>query len=188
MSSESTSRVGDSYVIMEIVRKNLFLYLTLVCFLGLLAIFVIDGYMGLYDTLYVTASEQTWTIGPDYWLGQRPPEPAYSISANWDEKVFFRYNIDNRRLSQYSTDIEVSICHSQEKLSTPLSQPVSIRTFGKVYLEWTLDNTDFKPADQLPTQTYDYTIIIKHGKIERRTILYVNPQVYPAKPSPAVTQ
>ncbi len=183
MSSKTKSCISDSCVIMDVVRKNLFLYLTLICFLGLLAIFVIDGYMGLYDTLYVTAGEQTWTIGPDYWVGQRSPEPAYSISANWDERVFFRYNIDNRRLSQYSTDIEVSIWHSQEKLGTLLSQSVSVHTFGKVDLEWTLYTTDYKPADQLPTQTYDYTIIVKLGNIERRAILYVNPLVYPIKPT-----
>jgi hypothetical protein len=139
--------------------------------------------MGLYDTLYVTAGEQTWTIGPDYWVGQRSPEPAYSISANWDERVFFRYNIDNRRFSQYATDIEVSIWHSQEKLDTLLSQPVSVGAFGKVDIEWTLYTTDYKPADLLTTQTYDYTIIVKLGNIERRAVLYVNPGVYPVKPA-----
>ncbi|GAI56646.1 unnamed protein product, partial [marine sediment metagenome] len=40
------------------MRKNLFLYLTLACFFGLIAIFIVDGYLGIYDTIYVTAGEQ----------------------------------------------------------------------------------------------------------------------------------
>ena len=36
-------------------RRNLFLYLTLACFLGIIAIFIFDGYVGIYDTIYVTS-------------------------------------------------------------------------------------------------------------------------------------
>ena len=38
-------------------RRNLFLYLTIACFFGLIAIFIVDGYMGIYDILYVTTGE-----------------------------------------------------------------------------------------------------------------------------------
>ena len=48
-------------------RRNLFLYLTLVCFLGLIAIFIVDGYMGVYDTVYITAGEREQKIESDVW-------------------------------------------------------------------------------------------------------------------------
>ena len=51
-------------------RKSLFLYLTLACFLGLIAIFVVDGYMGVYDTFYLTTGEYEQKIGPGSWLKQ----------------------------------------------------------------------------------------------------------------------
>jgi hypothetical protein len=55
---------------MQLVRKNLFLCLTLACFVGLVAIFVVDGYTGIYDTIYITYGEQVQKVEPDYWLGQ----------------------------------------------------------------------------------------------------------------------
>ena len=39
------------------MRRHLFLYLALGCFAGLIAIFIVDGYVGIYDTVYVTAGE-----------------------------------------------------------------------------------------------------------------------------------
>jgi hypothetical protein len=90
-------------------RRNLFLYLTLACFIGLIAIFIVDGYMGIYDTIYVTTGEREQKIEPDFWLRQ---EWAWSTGVNWDEKVFFGYEVDNRQFSAYSADIEASVWHS----------------------------------------------------------------------------
>jgi len=55
------------------MRRNLFLYLALTCFLALIVIFFVDGYMGIYDTTYITVGEQEQIIEPDYWLQQYPP-------------------------------------------------------------------------------------------------------------------
>jgi len=48
------------------MRRYLFLYLTLACFFGLVAIFIVDGYIGIYDTLYITAGEREQTIEADF--------------------------------------------------------------------------------------------------------------------------
>ena len=95
------------------MRKNLFLYLSIACFLSLLAIFVIDGYMGIYDTLEVTADEHSQTIEPDQWNHNRY-EP--SIRAEWGSKVFFTYMVENRRFSNYTTPINASVWKENEKL------------------------------------------------------------------------
>jgi len=165
------------------MRKQLFLYLTLACFFGLIAIFIVDGYMGIYDTIYVTAGEREEKIEPDFWLRQdliksAEVKNAYSISANWEEKIFFRYEIDNRRFSSYTADIEVAVWHSQEKIYDLVSQHSQIGAFAKEQLEWVLDTAEFLPGDIPTEQGYQFTLTIKRGQIERNIIVYINPSAY----------
>ena len=159
------------------MRKKLFLYLTLACFFGLIAIFIVDGYLGIYDTIYITAGEREEKIEPDFWLRQ---DRSWSISINWDEKIFFDYEVDNRRFSSYTADIEVAVWHSQEKVLDLISQPISISAFDKRQLEWVVDTAEFLPSDIPPEQYYEFTVTIKRGQVERNIIVYVNPRTYPS--------
>ena len=93
-------------------HKNLFLYMALICFISIIAIFVIDGYLGVYDTLYVTAEEREEEIGPDFWIEE---DRTWSTAFTSGERVFFCYEVDNRQFSKYTADIEVSLWHSQER-------------------------------------------------------------------------
>ena len=165
------------------MRKQLFFYLTLACFFGLVTIFIVDGYLGIYDTIYVTAGEREEKIEPDFWLRQSLIKPvgvknAYYVSANWEEKIFFRYEIDNRRFSSYTADIEVAVWHSQEKIYDLVSQHTQIGAFDKEQLEWALDTAQFLPSDIPPEQSYQFTVTIKRGQIERNIIVYINPSAY----------
>ncbi len=175
------------------MRKNLFLYLTLACFFGLIVIFIVDGYMGIYDTVYVTTGEREEKIQSDFWLRQDRGTPdgvknAYYLSVNRDDKAFFRYEVDNRRFSSYQADIEAAVWHSQEKVRDLISQPLQIAAFEKGQLEWVMDTSQFLPADIPPEQGYQYTVIIKRGDIERKIIVYVDrvpySSEYPVKPIP----
>ena len=168
---------------MEAMRKSLYLYLTLACFLGLIAIFIVDGYMGIYDTLYITTGEREEKIESDFWLRQ---EWGWSTGINWGEKAFFRYEVDNRLFSSYTADIEVSVWRSQEKVRDLISQSISIAALNKGRLEWVIDTTELLPESIPPEQRYEYTVIIKRGEIERKIILYINYPAYPPKPVPAV--
>jgi len=159
-------------------RKNLFLYLALTCFLGLIVIFVADGYMGIYDNLFVTTGEREDEIGRD----SRPWQQ--SVAVEWDAQAFFRYEVDNRRFSGYTADIEVSVWHSQEKVADLIAQQISVASFGKGQLEWVLDTAELVPADIPPEQGYEFTVVIKRGEIERRLITHVRPLPYPPKPAP----
>ena len=165
------------------MRKNLYLYLTLACFFGLIAIFIVDGYMGIYDTIYITAGEREQKVEPDSWLRQEKFE-ARGVGVNWGEKVFFRYEVDNRQFSTYSADIEVSVWHSQEKVRDLLSQPISIAAFDKGQLEWEIDTAELLPSDVPPEQRYEFTVIIKRGEIERKIIVYINPSADSSKVVP----
>jgi len=162
-------------------RRNLFLYLTLACFFGLIAIFIVDGYLGIYDTIYITTGEQEQKIESDAWLQQ---EKFWASGVNRGEKAFFRYVVDNRQFSSYTADTEVSVWRMQEKVLDVISQPLAAVPFGKGQLEWAIDATELLPADALPEQSYEYTIIIKRREIERNVILYINPVPYAPKPVP----
>lgn len=51
---------------MAIKRKTAHTYLTRAHFLGIIAIFIVDGYMGIYDTIYATSGEYERKIEPDF--------------------------------------------------------------------------------------------------------------------------
>ena len=162
-------------------RKNIFLYLTLACFVGLIAIFVFDGYMGIYDTLSITSGEREQTIEADHWLKN---DTYWSAGTSRGEKASFTYEIDNRQFSGYTVDVEVSLWQSQEKVRDLITQQISAGAFDKGQIEWTLDTTELIPGDSPPEQGYQYTIVIKRGELERRIIWDINPAPYPLKVPP----
>ena len=162
--------------------RNLFLYLALACLFGLMAIFVVDGYMGIYDTVYITAGEQEQKIEPDFRL--KDDTIWWTAGANWGEKVFFRYEIDNRQFSSYSADIEVSVWRSQQKVLDLGSFQVLVDAFDQIELEWVVDTAELEPVSFDPEQTYEYTVLIKKGEEERRIILHLNYPPYPTKTPP----
>ena len=99
-------------------------------------------------------------------------------------KVFFRYEVDNRQFSTYSTDIKVSVWHGQEKVRDLVSQPMLIAAFDKGQLEWGVDTGELVPESIPLERVYEFTVIVKRGEIERRVIVHVNPLAYPMKVVP----
>jgi len=162
-------------------RRNLFLYLTLVCFFGLVAIFIVDGYMGIYDTIYITSGEQEQRIDADVWQRE---DKFWSAGVDRGEKAFFRYEVANRQFSSYTADIEVSVWRSQEKVRDLAAEPIAIAAFDEGQLEWVIDTTELLPEDIPLEQSYEFTVIIKRGEIERNIIVYINPTPYLPKPAP----
>jgi len=155
------------------MRKYLFLYLTLACFFGLIAIFVVDGYFGIYDTLYLPMGEREQKIEADQWL-QWPEWERAEVA--WGEKAFFSYEVDNRQFSTYSANIAVSVWHSKEKVRDLISQEISIPAFDKGQLEWVIDTTELFPSGIPREQGYEFTVIIERGEeIERKIIVYMYP-------------
>jgi hypothetical protein len=146
------------------MRKTIFLYLALACFAGIIAIFFFDGYMGLYDTVYLTTGEWEQKIGPDYWQNQpRGYAYPYSLSARWGEAVHFRYEIDNRRFSEYSATVEASVWKSNEKVMDLFNQNVTVSAFDKVDVDWTLSAEELQSAG---FEIDQYTVRIKRGEYE----------------------
>ena len=165
-------------------RKYLFLFLTLICLFGLVAIFIVDGYMGIYDTTYITTGELEQRIEADTRFRS---DIYWSTGIKWGEKAFFRYELANRQFSNYMADINVSIWQNQEKVLDVVSQPISIAPFDEAQIEWTIDTAILLPDSAPSEQSYEYTVIIKRGELERRGIIHINPS-YEPKPIPVPTR
>ena len=162
---------------MKVKLKRRFLYLAIACFVGLVTIFVVDGYMGIYDTVYVTIGEYTQKIEAAYWLQERPEyapvpvsgegdEVTYYISARVEDNVSFRYVIENHQFSDYYTLVQSSVWQENEKVLDLFSGNISVKPFGKGTAEWKLSSEDLG----ITTST-QCTVRISHGDIERRIIV-----------------
>jgi hypothetical protein len=158
------------------VRKYLFLFLALAFFAGIIAIFIVDGYLGIYDTVYLTSGEFEQKIEPDFWQRQGG---LWSISANWGDKVFFRYEADNRRFSTYSTTIQASVWKENEKITNLLVEDKVIKPFEVSTQEWTLDSMELESLGFIPGQ---YTVRIERDGVELRIIVF-----YITNPGPGIT-
>jgi hypothetical protein len=160
-------------------HKNLFLFLVLACFLGIILIFVVDGYMGRYDTLTMSAGEQEQRIEPQQWIDQVKygyPSQFYAAKVG---VLPFSYEVDNRRFSSYQADITVSIWKNQEKVTDVLSQRIDIKAFGKEIITWDIDTQKILTGDT--TINNEFTLQINHGEIQRRIIIIVPPPNTPQK-------
>ena len=169
-------------------KRNFYLYLAIVCFVGIIAVFVIDGYLGVYDTFYVTAGEHEQEIAPDYWLhsernGYYYP---YQVGAEWGQTVRFRYEIDNRCLSSYSTYIHASLWKENRKLFDLFSEERTIEAFHKTTVEWDLDSEEFQSRG---FSVGEYTLKVELQGIERSIIVSYyaarSELAYPVYPLPS---
>jgi hypothetical protein len=157
---------------MAVKYKNLYLYLALACFLGIILIFIFDGYMGIHDTLFVTAREYPQKIEADQWA-QAKNGYIPTVNVEWGGKAAFRYEIDNHWFSSYGADVGVSVWQNQVKVADVLSKTITVKAFGKGQLDWVLDTGEFVSVNLSTGMTSDFTVVIKRGDIERKVIVYV---------------
>ncbi|MBM3142470.1 MAG: hypothetical protein FJ005_05420 [Chloroflexi bacterium] len=158
-------------------KSNLYLYLALVCFVGILAIFVVDGYLGIYDTLYITVQEHEQVIEPDYWQQSWVKESGYTTGTRKGEPVYFRYKIENRSFSTYLSNVEASVWKGGKKILQMLDEDVQLAPFEDVTLDWTLRVEDLEKAGFWAGEYGEYTVRIELGQVERKIILSYYPEV-----------
>jgi hypothetical protein len=166
--------------------KRLFLFMAIGCFAGIVAIFVVDGYLGVYDTFHIAVGEYpAQTIGADYWLSQgygqyEMPRPAGTegdksayccVSADWSQTISFKYVIENHLSTAYSAHTEASVWKGNEKLIDLSSQDVVIAPFREAIVEWTLSSKDIVSGPPVAGVSYDYTVRVNREDVERRIIV-----------------
>lgn len=147
--------------------RNLFLYLAIACFAGLVSIFIVDGYMGIHDTVHVTVGEYEEEIEASYW---ERSDDYWSVYADAGDNVYFSYQIDNNQFSEYSTHVEASLWQENEKIIDLFSEDVSIARFDEIEMEWTLLSENL-PEDAKADGYEEYSVKIARGDVERRVIV-----------------
>jgi hypothetical protein len=157
---------------MSFWRKNLYLYLAIACLLGIVLIFVFDGYIGVYDTLIVSSGEMPYKIEADQW-GQQDEYSQPSVSVPYGSQELFTYEITNHRFSAYQADIEVSLWQNQVRLADIYASAVSVKAFGMGQVAWTLDPEDYISDNLSADVNNDFTMVIKRGDVERRVIIWL---------------
>jgi len=151
------------------MKKNLFLYLALACFVSLIAIFVFDGYMGLHDTLHITTAEYEQTVEADQWdRWDRFDDYKPSAETAWGDKVLFSYEVNNRRFASYDTTIQVSLWKEDDKILDLVAEDTALEPFDEAQLEWTLTTQELEKAG---LGIDNYTLQINRGDIERKIIV-----------------
>jgi len=163
--------------------KRLFLYLAIACFAGLVTIFVVDGYMGIYDTINATVGEREEEIRASYWEDE---DTYWLYGASSGEKISFTYRIDNNQLSEYSTRIEASVWQENEKVIDLFSQDVSVARFDEVTVKWILARDDLGDTEPEANESINYTVKINRDDVERRVIVnyYYYGEGVPPRPMP----
>jgi len=173
---------------MAVKHKNLYLYLTLVCFIGIILIFVFDGYMGVYDTLIMDNGQYQQKVEADQW--SQPEKYGYLTSTGVERggRIEFTYSVENHRFSKYTDVVEVTLFYGQDKLADIVKESLAVSAFNKSELNWSLDSVKFVPSDYPAEQMYNLTMLIKRGETERKIMINISPSPYGIKvpiPAPA---
>lgn len=172
---------------MSVKHKYLYLFLALACFVGIILIFVFDGYMGVYDHLSIDNGQYVQTVESDQWRQTDRFSGIYSTGIGRGGRVDFTYTIENHRFSAYNEDVVVSLWYNKEKTTDILSTKVTIPSFDKEVLAWTLTVDSIVPPDYPTEQNYIVNVKINRGNIEREINLVINatPTIIKSVPIPA---
>lgn len=158
---------------MRSVDRSGYVYLSiaLACFLAILCIFIVDGYLGVYDTLYITygeyeqkvefESQQYIEAGGTYFGG----EIVAGASA------LYRYQIDNRTFHPCESQMTVSVWKSGNKLADLVDRQIKLARFDSTVVEWTISSDKLNGIDTATEGYTNYTMKINFGGKERRVIL-----------------
>jgi hypothetical protein len=123
---------------MSLRQRNIYLYLTVAFFLALIAIFVFDGYMGIYDNITITTAEREDTVEPEFWLRGDNQDIYYYTWAEEGQTVNFHYKLENRCLRNYVAEVEVAVWLSESKQNTLVSDALVVRSFDSAEWDWSL--------------------------------------------------
>jgi hypothetical protein len=167
-------------------HNNLFLFLALACFAGIILIFVFDGYIGLYDKMVIDNGQYKQNIEWDEWARQEKYGGSIGTSLEPGAQADFTYTIENHRFSEYTDVIEATLWYNREKVADLLSEKISVPSFDKAEVKWTIKSTDILPKDSSVNQNYFFVVKIKRGSLEREVNIniYIS-SIFKDIPSPA---
>ncbi|MFH1646745.1 MAG: hypothetical protein ABID71_03500 [Chloroflexota bacterium] len=171
---------------MAVKHKSLYLFLALACFVGIIVIFIFDGYIGVYDTLVMDNGQYPQKVEADQWS---PEKYGYLANTGVERggRVDFTYTVENHRFSEYSEAVSVTLWHNQDKLADLLTATVAAGPFDKDEVKWSLEAESLVPTEYPSDINYNVNVVITRGNIERKVLLNIYPSPFVPKlvPVPA---
>lgn len=168
--------------------RYLYFGLTLACFLAILCIFIIDGYLGVYDTLYITHEEHEQQIEFEsrQYVGAEGTYFGGEIVAG--ASALYRYQIDNRTFRPCEGELAVSLWKSGNKLADLLDRQIKVASFDSTAVEWTISSDKLAGVDTAAEEYTNYTVKISFAGKERRVIFGYRARgvIAPPKPVPSM--
>ena len=158
-------------------NKYIYLLLTIACFVGIILIFVFDGYMGIYDTLLIDNGQFPQTIGSDQWRQQEEFGYPPSVSMERERSVSLTYTVENHNFSAYNVDVSVSLWDGANKVADLATGRLSAPAFGKAEITAVLDAGQYIPAGYPTEQSYNLALVINRGGVERKVMVYISPGI-----------
>ena len=156
-------------------HKTIYLFLALACFLGIILIFIFDGYMGVYDSLRIDNGQYVQTVDARQWQDQAEYGFYPSVSIDRDRSVDFTYKVENHRFSAYNAEVKVSLWYGVDKLADVTAETINAGAFGSGEFDLVLDPGQYLPGDYPTDQSYNLTLVIERENIERKVMVYINP-------------
>jgi hypothetical protein len=147
-------------------HNTLYLFLALACLVGIILIFIFDGYMGVYDSLLMDNGQYQQTIEPDQWK-QQAQFGSFSVSTDQSGRIDFTYTVQNHRFSAYNENVDVSLWYNKVKKADLLSEQLPIPAFDKKVLTWSINVADTISVNSTSGQSYIFNLKIQRGALER---------------------
>jgi hypothetical protein len=156
------------------VKKNsLYLYLALVCFVGIILIFVFDGYVGVYDSLKMDNGRFTQTVAYGQWA-EDDYDYVRMSSMERGERMECTYTVENHRFSTYEADVTISFLHNDEEIAPPIAPAFIAAPFDEDEFTWIMEGDAFVPADYPDEQSYSVTVVISRGEVRREVNISIS--------------
>jgi hypothetical protein len=163
-------------------NKYIYLLLTIACFLGIILIFVFDGYIGIYDSLLIDNGQYPQTIASDQWRQQEEFGYPPSVSMERDRNMNLTFTVENHHFSAYNADVSISLWDGINKVADLTSGDITALAFGKAEITAAFNPSQYIPAGYPTEQNYNLSLVINRGGVERKVMVYINPGI----PKPAL--
>lgn len=168
--------------------KNLYLFLAMACFLGIVLIFFFDGYVGVYDSLKADDGSYLQEVPTEIWQNPDQFRAPFSLTIGEVGSLKFTYRVDNHRFTGYTAPVVVTLEDTTGTVTELAHRTLTAGAFGNGEITWTLNGADLVPAGAAGS-TLAVEMTIQRDGVTRQISLYVNrnglvPKVVP----PAATE
>jgi len=167
--------------------RMVYLYLALACFLGIVLIFLFDGYLGIYDSLTASNPSYQQEVPVEQWQNPDRYGGPYGMSIDENGYLDFTYKVANRRFTGYSAEVVVTLTDLNGVKTELLRQTLTAGAFQTGEITWTVQGTDLLPAGTAQTVNPMVNLEIQRGDVARVISLYINRLPITQKVLPAPT-